>query len=115
MLCLPDGRQAVSSPGYAAAGHGLVAMAPTHVCPVPAEFKNGGEMFSHLSKRGSFDEAEVRFYAAELLLAIEHLHTLGIVYRDLKLENILLDKDGHVALTDFGLSKEVCIGDDGAC
>lgn len=75
----------------------------------PSDFKNGGELFSHLARRGSFDEDEARFYAAELLLALEHLHSLGIIYRDLKLENILLGSDGHVALTDFGLSKEVCL------
>ena len=48
-----------------------------------------------------------RFYCAEVLIGLEHLHSLGILYRDIKLENILLDADGHVVLTDFGLSKEV--------
>jgi serine/threonine protein kinase len=52
-----------------------------------------------------FSEDVARFYLAELLLAIEHLHGLGIVYRDLKPENCLLDGEGHVRLTDFGLSK----------
>jgi p90 ribosomal S6 kinase len=53
-----------------------------------------------------FTERDVQFYLAELALALDHLHSLGIVYRDLKPENILLDTDGHIALTDFGLSKE---------
>lgn len=53
-----------------------------------------------------FTERDVQFYLAELALALDHLHSLGIVYRDLKPENILLDSDGHIALTDFGLSKE---------
>lgn len=52
-----------------------------------------------------FTEDVARFYLAELLLALEHLHGLGIVYRDLKPENCLLDGEGHVLLTDFGLSK----------
>lgn len=47
-----------------------------------------------------------RFYAAELVLAIDHLHSLGIIYRDLKPENIMLKADGHIALTDFGMCKE---------
>lgn len=54
---------------------------------------------------GMFSEPMAIFYAAELVLALEHLHSLGIVYRDLKPENCLLDVDGHVVLTDFGLSK----------
>lgn len=48
----------------------------------------------------------MKFYLAELALALDHLHSLGIVYRDLKPENILLDEAGHIKLTDFGLSKE---------
>jgi serine/threonine protein kinase len=52
-----------------------------------------------------FSEPMARFYAAELILALEHLHSLGIVYRDLKPENCLLDAQGHIILTDFGLSK----------
>eukprot|EP00743_Colponemidia_sp_Colp-15_P001355 GILK01001485.1.p1 GENE.GILK01001485.1~~GILK01001485.1.p1 ORF type:complete len:358 (+),score=61.05 GILK01001485.1:21-1094(+) len=66
----------------------------------------GGELFFHLSRAGRFTEERTKFYAAEITLAIEHLHKLNIVYRDLKPENVLLDADGHVRLTDFGLSKE---------
>merc|ERR1719510_257655 len=65
-----------------------------------------GELFYHLSRASRFSEGRGRFYASEILLAIEYLHRLNIIYRDLKPENILLDADGHVKLADFGLSKE---------
>ncbi|KAI0307259.1 serine/threonine protein kinase [Multifurca ochricompacta] len=69
------------------------------------DFKSGGELFWHLQKETRFTEERARFYIAELVLALEHLHKYDIVYRDLKPENILLDATGHVALCDFGLSK----------
>ncbi|KAG7263360.1 hypothetical protein CRUP_030481 [Coryphaenoides rupestris] len=70
------------------------------------DFLRGGDVFTRLSKEVMFTEEDVKFYLAELALALDHLHTLGIVYRDLKPENILLDEAGHIKLTDFGLSKE---------
>ena len=66
----------------------------------------GGELFCHLQRLGKFAEPRARFYTAELVLALAHVHALGVVYRDLKPENVLLDARGHVRLTDFGLSKE---------
>lgn len=68
-------------------------------------FVNGGELFHHLQREQRFNEERSRFYSAELLLALEHLHDLDVVYRDLKPENILLDYTGHIALCDFGLCK----------
>jgi len=70
------------------------------------DYVSGGELFTHLYQREKFKESEVRIYTAEIILALQHLHKYGIIYRDIKLENILLDKDGHIALTDFGLSRE---------
>lgn len=69
------------------------------------DFMSGGELFWHLQKEGRFNETRAKFYIAELILALEHLHKHEIVYRDLKPENILLDANGHIALCDFGLSK----------
>ncbi|KAI8971732.1 kinase-like domain-containing protein [Mycotypha africana] len=69
------------------------------------QYATGGELFTHMASEHMFTEDVAQFYLAELLLALEHLHGLGIVYRDLKPENCLLDGDGHVLLTDFGLSK----------
>eukprot|EP00903_Cladosiphon_okamuranus_P014163 g13162.t1 len=66
----------------------------------------GGELFFHLSRYKRFPEGVVRFYAAELVLALKHLHDNNIIYRDIKPENILLDADGHIKLGDFGLAKD---------
>lgn len=76
------------------------------------DFLRGGDLFGRLAKEIMFTEEDVKFYMAELVLALEHLHTLGIIYRDLKPENILLDYEGHIALTDFGLSKEAVFKDE---
>lgn len=74
------------------------------------DYFNGGELFFHLKSNGRFDEGRAKFYAAEITLALECLHTNTIVYRDLKPENVLLDEDGHIKLTDFGLSKDSVSG-----
>ncbi|CAI5735746.1 unnamed protein product [Hyaloperonospora brassicae] len=72
------------------------------------EYCQGGELFFHLQQQHShnFDEHATRFYAAEVLAALSDLHARGIVYRDLKPENVLLDAQGHVKLTDFGFAKQ---------
>jgi protein-serine/threonine kinase len=69
------------------------------------EFMQGGELFQHLRNQGKFTEGEARFYIVEVLLALDFIHKNKCIYRDLKLENILLDRNGHIRLTDFGLSK----------
>ncbi|KAJ8919730.1 hypothetical protein NQ315_006258, partial [Exocentrus adspersus] len=76
------------------------------------DYVAGGELFTHLYQRDHFTEDEVRIYIGEIILALEHLHALGIIYRDIKLENILVDESGHIVLTDFGLSKELPRADD---
>lgn len=69
------------------------------------EYLNGGDLYSLLRKVGCLEEVVARTYIAELVLALEYLHSVGIVHRDLKPDNILIAHDGHVKLTDFGLSK----------
>ncbi|KAL1301881.1 hypothetical protein AAFC00_006062 [Neodothiora populina] len=79
------------------------------------EYAQGGELFTHLAMERMFSEETAAFYMAEMILALEHLHTnVRVVYRDLKPENCLLDAEGHLVLTDFGLSK-VAIDEDDRC
>jgi len=74
------------------------------------EYAAGGELFYHMQKLGTIQIDNARLYIAEIALALEHMHKLGIIYRDLKPENVLLDSEGHIKLTDFGLAKEVAVG-----
>jgi len=79
------------------------------------EYAQGGELFTHLAQERMFTEEVASFYMAEMVLALEHLHrNLGVVYRDLKPENCLLDSEGHLLLTDFGLSK-VAVDENDKC
>jgi len=65
-----------------------------------------GDIGDILKKERRFGEEVARIYISEIILALEYLHSKGIIYRDLKPDNIILDEQGHVKLTDFGLSKE---------
>ena len=69
------------------------------------DFMQGGELFFHLHKEKRFKDEKAKFYIIEIILAIEYLHKNKMLYRDLKPENVLIDTNGHIKLTDFGLSK----------
>ena len=71
------------------------------------EYAAGGEILHYLQSLSLFPIDDIRLYIAEIVLALDHIHKNHIIYRDLKAENVLLSKDGHVKLTDFGLAKEV--------
>ena len=65
----------------------------------------GGELFSYLRSAGRFSPSTTLFYSAEIVSALEYLHSLSVAYRDLKPENLLLDRQGHIVITDFGFAK----------
>jgi serine/threonine protein kinase len=71
------------------------------------EYAPGGELFHYLRRAGRFSVDAARFYIAELVLALEYLHSFDVAYRDLKPENLLLDSEGHIKLADFGFAKRV--------
>ena len=75
------------------------------------EYVDGGDLYFHMKNVYTIPLDDARLYIAEVGLAISYLHSIGIVYRDLKPENVLLDHNGHVKLSDFGLSKDIMDND----
>ncbi|KDO28962.1 AGC protein kinase [Saprolegnia parasitica CBS 223.65] len=78
------------------------------------DYLSAGSLAVHLRRVRKFQESHARFYAAEIAAAIAHLHQINIIYRDVKLENVLMDHEGHVSIADFGLSKQGVSGLKGA-
>ena len=76
-------------------------VSPVHSCSPPQEF------FTHLRRAGRFDHPAAKFYASNVILAFEYMHSSDYIYRDLKPENLLLDKFGYLKVTDFGFAKHV--------
>jgi protein-serine/threonine kinase len=71
------------------------------------DYAPGGDLMQMLTKKNYLSEAAVKFYGAQILLGLEQIHKMGVLYRDLKPENVLIDEVGNLKLADFGISKDI--------